>query len=147
MAKKSPKVEITARITMLDGQVIEGIALGNGDIPLPEDFDNSTREGFLRDFDALESSIISARDKATSSLAENYLKEASKEIGNRRSKNNRSRCPDRKGMLYCQWKSCLKPQTQGADPEPVCEQRSHGSVLRYELPECCRYSKQRVQSG
>ncbi len=78
MAKKSPKVEITARITMPDGQVIESVASGDGNIPLPKDFDNSTREGFLRDFDALESSIISARDKATSGLAENYLKEASK---------------------------------------------------------------------
>ena len=103
MAKKSPKVEITARITMPDGQVIEGIALGSGDIPLPENFDNSTREGFLRDFDALESSIISARDKATSSLAENYLKEVSKKTKNRRSKNDRSRRTHRKGMLYCQW--------------------------------------------
>ena len=78
MEKKSPKVEITARITMPDGQVIESVALGNGVIPLPEDFDNSTREGFLRDFDALESSIISARDKATSGLAENYFNEVSK---------------------------------------------------------------------
>ena len=88
---------------MPDGQVIEGIALGSGDIPLPENFDNSTREGFLRDFDALESSIISARDKATSSLAENYLKEVSKKTKNRRSKNDRSRRTHRKGMLYCQW--------------------------------------------
>ena len=78
MEKKSPKVEITARITMPDGQVIESVALSNGAIPLPEDFDNSTREGFLRDFDALESSIISARDKATSGLAENYFNEVSK---------------------------------------------------------------------
>ena len=68
MAKKSPKVEITARITMPDGQVIESVASGDGNIPLPKDFDNSTREGFLRDFDALESSIISARDKATSEI-------------------------------------------------------------------------------
>lgn len=83
MAKTSPKVEITARITLSDGQVIESVASGDGNIPLPEDFDNSTREDFLRDFDALESSIISARDKATSGLAENYLKASKK---NRKSK-------------------------------------------------------------
>ena len=104
MAKNKPKVEIMARITMPDGRVIESVALGDGDIPLPEDFDNSTREGFLRDFDALESNILSARDKATSNLAENYLKEVSKKKHkNRRSKNDRSRRTHRKGMLYCQW--------------------------------------------
>ena len=78
MAKKSPKVEITARITMPDGSVIESVACGDGTIPLPEDFDNSTREGFLRDFDALESSLVSARDKAVEGLAESYMMEASK---------------------------------------------------------------------
>lgn len=121
MKKKSPKVEITARITMPDGQVIESVALGNGAIPLPEDFDNSTREGFLRDFDALESSIISVRDKATSGLAENYLNEVSKKTENRSSKNNRSRRTNRKGMLYCQRKSRLQSKAQGADIEPVCK--------------------------
>ena len=89
MAKKDrPKIEITARITMPDGQVIEGVALGNGNIPYPKDFDNSTYEGFLRDFDALEKSIISARDKATTNLAENYMKEVSKK--NRKSKKDQT---------------------------------------------------------
>ncbi|MCR4908345.1 MAG: hypothetical protein K5985_05885 [Lachnospiraceae bacterium] len=78
MEKKSPKVEITARITMPDGRVIEGVASGDGTIPLPEDFDNSTRDGFLRDFDALENSLVSARDKAVKALAENYMEEVSK---------------------------------------------------------------------
>ena len=78
MTKKNPKVEITARITMPDGRVIESVASGDGTIPLPEDFDNSTRSGFLRDFDALEKSLVSARDKAVERLAENYMKEVSK---------------------------------------------------------------------
>lgn len=86
MAKKSPKVEITARITMPDGRVIEEVASGDGTIPLPEDFDNSTRAGFLRDFDALESSLMSARDKTVESLAESYMKEVSKK--NRKSEEN-----------------------------------------------------------
>ena len=86
MAKKSPKVEITARITMPDGRVIEGAASGDSTIPLPEDFDNSTRAGFLRDFDALESSLVSARDKAVENLAESYMKEVSKK--NRKTERN-----------------------------------------------------------
>ena len=103
MAKKSPKVEITARITMPDGRVIESVASGDGTIPLPEDFDNSTRSGFLRDFDALEKSLVSARDKAVERLAENYMKEVSKKTTKRNRTGNRSRCPDRKGELQCLW--------------------------------------------
>ena len=78
MANKGPKVEIIARITMPDGQAIEGSAIDDGQIPFPKDFDNGTCEGFLRDFDALERSIVSARDKAVSSLVENYMGKVSK---------------------------------------------------------------------
>lgn len=67
---------------MPDGRVIEGVASGDGTIPLPEDFDNSTRAGFLRDFDSLESSLVSARDKAVKALAENYMEEVSKKNRN-----------------------------------------------------------------
>lgn len=71
-------LEITAKITSKDGTVIEKkIRLADA-IPGFDDFDFSTREGFLRDFDTLERAIIKARNEVSEGLAEAYGEQLSK---------------------------------------------------------------------
>lgn len=79
MKEKKPAInaemmdlEITAKITAKDGTVIEKkIRLADA-IPGFDDFDVSTKEGFLRDFDTLERAIIKARNDVSEGLAEEY---------------------------------------------------------------------------
>ena len=51
---KKPVVEYTAKITLPNGEVIEKTVSTEGDFPSLEEFDLSTRDGLLRDFDLLE---------------------------------------------------------------------------------------------
>lgn len=73
-----PIVEFSARITLPDGQVIEKTVSTTGDFPSPEDFDLSTREGFLADFDALEKAVLEARNKIGEEISGEFLKDSSK---------------------------------------------------------------------
>lgn len=71
-------LEITAKITAKDGTVIEKkIRLADA-IPGFDDFDFSTKEGFLRDFDTLERAIIKARNEVSEGLTEAYGEHLSK---------------------------------------------------------------------
>ena len=72
-----PIVEFSARITLPDGQVIEKTVSTTGDFPSPEDFDLSTREGFLADFDALEKAVLEARNKIGEEISGEFLKNSS----------------------------------------------------------------------
>lgn len=75
------KVEFTARIIDDNGNVIgEQTSEGDG-IPTIEDFDLSTREGFLRDFDALEKAVLAARNQIGERITEEILGCASKKNG------------------------------------------------------------------
>lgn len=73
-----PVVEFSARITLPNGQVIEKTVTTTGDFPSPEDFDLSTREGFLADFDALEKAVLEARNKIGEEISNEFLKDSSK---------------------------------------------------------------------
>lgn len=73
-----PVVEFSARITFPNGQVIEKTVTTTGHFPSPEDFDLSTREGFLADFDALEKAVLEARNKIGEEISNEFLKDSSK---------------------------------------------------------------------
>ena len=71
-------LEITAKITTKDGTVIEKKVRLADAIPGFDDFDFSTREGFLRDFDTLERAILKARDEVSEGITEAYGEHLSK---------------------------------------------------------------------
>jgi len=78
MKDNKAKIEFIARITTADGRVIETTAEAPEGIPDLTDFDLSTEEGFLRDFDSLEQGLLAAGRQVEKQLASEYLEEASK---------------------------------------------------------------------
>ena len=82
-SKKMEKttLEFVARMTMPDGQVIERRVEADGGLLSPDDFDTSSKEGFLKSFDALEQSTLKARNRIAEDIAEAYLEEVSKKNG------------------------------------------------------------------
>ena len=75
---QKPVIEYIARITMPDGEVVEKSASTVGDFPSPEEFDLSTREGFLADFDLLEKAVLETSRKLNRKLSEEFLDSSSK---------------------------------------------------------------------
>lgn len=69
---------ITAKIIGKDGTVIEKEIRIDDALPDVRDFDLSTKEGFLRDFDQVERSMLSARGQLTEDITKEYLDTASK---------------------------------------------------------------------
>lgn len=61
---KKPVVEYTAKITLPNGEVIEKTVSTEGDFPSLEDFDLSTRDDLLHDFDLLEKNCPRNQQKA-----------------------------------------------------------------------------------
>jgi len=75
------KVKFTAEIIDDNGNTI-GTRTSEADgIPSLEQSDLSTRDGFLRDFDAMEKAILKARDQIDGDIAEEILTDASKKNG------------------------------------------------------------------
>ena len=72
------KIEFTAKITGPDGRVIEKTVTTIKELPTPEAFDLSTKEGFLADMDMLEKAILEARNAIGSEIAEGFLDDAIK---------------------------------------------------------------------
>ena len=72
------KLEFVARITMPGGKVIERRVDAGDGIPKPDDFDTSSKEGFLESFDALEKVTLEARNRIAKDIADAYLEEVSK---------------------------------------------------------------------
>jgi len=72
------KLEFVARITMPGGKVIERRVDADDGIPAPDDFDTSSKEGFLESFDALEKVTLDARNRIAKDIADAYLEEVSK---------------------------------------------------------------------
>ena len=72
------KLEFIARITMPDGKVIERRVDADDRIPAPDDFDISSKEGFLESFDVLEKVTLEARNKIAEDITAAYLEELSK---------------------------------------------------------------------
>lgn len=75
---KKPVVEYTAKITLPNGEVIEKTVSTVGDFPSLEDFDLSTREGFLEDFDHLEKAILNTSRNLNSEISKEFLAASSK---------------------------------------------------------------------
>lgn len=76
--KKKPVVEYTAKITLPNGEVIEKTVSTEGSFPSLEDFDLSTREGFLQDFDLLEKAVLETSRKLNGELSREFLEASSK---------------------------------------------------------------------
>ena len=72
------KLEFVAKITMPDGKIIERTVLADDVIPAPNDFDTSSKDGFLESFDVLEKAALKARNTIASDITEAYLEEVSK---------------------------------------------------------------------
>lgn len=95
------RVKMTAEIIDDDGTVIGRRTSEAEGIPAAETFDLSTREGFLRDFDALERAVLQARNEIGEEIAEEILEAASKKRGST-GKNGRGRIgirPDPSGFV------------------------------------------------
>ena len=75
---KKPVVEYTAKITLPNGEVIEKTVSTEGDFPSLEEFDLSTRDGLLRDFDLLEKTVLETSRKFNGELSREYLDASSK---------------------------------------------------------------------
>jgi len=78
------KLEFIARITTPDGKVIERTVEADGGIPTLDDFDMSSKEGFLKSFDAYEKSALEARNRVGEEITTEYLSEVSKKNGGKR---------------------------------------------------------------
>jgi hypothetical protein len=72
------KLEFVARITMPDGKVIERRVDADNKIPAPDDFDISSKDGFLESFDVLEKVTLEARNRIAEDITKAYLEEVSK---------------------------------------------------------------------
>lgn len=108
---KKPVVEYTAKITLPNGEVIEKTVSAVGTFPSLEDFDLSTRDGFLKDFDLLEKTVLETSRKLNGELSREYLDVSSKK--NRKQKQGQLRWnqnPD--GLPYVFMARLLIPYSQ-----------------------------------
>lgn len=75
---KKPVVEYTAKITLPNGEVIEKSVSTVGDFPSLEEFDLSTRDGFLQDFDHFEKAVLETSRKLNGEISKEFLDASSK---------------------------------------------------------------------
>lgn len=75
---KKPVVEYTAKITLPNGEIIEKTVSAEGEFPFPEDFDLSTREGLLHDFNLFEKVVLESSRKLNGELTSELFDAASK---------------------------------------------------------------------
>lgn len=75
---KKPVIEYTAKITLPNGEVIEKTVSTEGAFPSLEDFDLSTRDGLLHDFDLLEKTVLETSRKLNRELSREFLDASSK---------------------------------------------------------------------
>ncbi len=78
------KLEFIARITTPDGKVIERSVKAPEGIPTPNDFDMSSKHGFLESFDAYEQAALKARNQICEDITQEYLAEVSKKNGGKK---------------------------------------------------------------
>ncbi len=76
------KVKFTAEIIDGDGNIIGSRTNKADDIPSLDEFDLSTGNGFLRDFNAMEQEILRVRDQTDGDIAEEIPGNASKKTEN-----------------------------------------------------------------
>ncbi len=78
------RLEFIARITTPDGNVIERSVKAPEGIPTPDDFDMSSKHGFLESFDAYEQAALKARNQICGDITQEYLAEVSKKNGGKK---------------------------------------------------------------
>ena len=76
------KLEFVAKITMPDGKVVERKVDADNSIPTPDDFDTSSKDGFLESFDILEKATLEVRNRIAENITEAYLEEVAKKTSN-----------------------------------------------------------------
>lgn len=77
--KSGPAVEFVVRVTQEDGTIVEkAVQTSSEMLPAPEDFDIMTKEGFLRDFDKVETFLLQARDQFTDAAFDAYMQTVKK---------------------------------------------------------------------
>ena len=76
--KQRMDLVLTAKVVSKDGQIIEKEIRIEDALPDINDFDLSTKDGFLSDFHEVEKSLLQARGMLTEELVKDYLEEASK---------------------------------------------------------------------
>lgn len=67
------KVRFTAEIIDNNGNVVGKRTSEEEGIPSMEEFDLSTRDGFLRDFDLLEKAVLKARNQIGADITDELL--------------------------------------------------------------------------
>lgn len=102
---KKPVVEYTAKITLPNGEIIERTVSTEGAFPSLEDFNLSSREGFLQDFDLLEKTVLETSRKLNGELSREYLEASSKKTGSE-SKGDFIGCGIRPHQVSCAWQVC-----------------------------------------
>ena len=76
---KTTKIRFTAEIESPDGSIVQRtVEVDSKDLPSMKDFDLSTKEGFLNDFDKLEKAVLEGRNKIGEEIANAYLEESGK---------------------------------------------------------------------
>ncbi len=75
------KVRFIAEVIDDNGNVIGTRACEENGIPSLDGFDLSTREGFLKDFDTLEKTVLKARNQIGADVTNEILDIASKKNG------------------------------------------------------------------
>lgn len=134
---QKPVIEYIARITMPDGEVVEKSASTVGDFPSPEEFDLSTREGFLADFDLLEKAVLETSRKLNRKLSEEFLDSSSKKKRTRKA--NHIRFRGRSYFLFRIWNARGFLAAKGTRPFPVFFRDCLLYLCKNKLPGCHRY--------
>jgi hypothetical protein len=85
---KTTKIRFTAEIESPDGSIVQRtVEVDSKDLPSMKDFDLSTKEGFLNDFDKLEKAVLEGRNKIGEEIANAYLEESGKKKSSKNPKN------------------------------------------------------------
>lgn len=84
---KTTKIRFTAEVESPDGGFTRTVEVSSDEIPALKDFDLSTKEGFLRDFDKLEKAVLNGRNQIGKEVAEGFLDEAGKKNRSAKEKN------------------------------------------------------------
>ena len=74
------KVKFTAEIIDDNGNVVGKRTSEEEGIPSMEEFDLSTRDGFLRDFDLLEKAVLKARNQIGADITDELLDSTLKKL-------------------------------------------------------------------
>ncbi len=132
------KVKYTAEIVDDSGKVI-GIRTSEADgIPSVDSFDLSTREGFLRDFDAMEKAILKARTELDEDVAEEILSSTAKKAGIKQRKENRGRVGAWANLCAVLWGHGIHNAAQRKDSESGIPDLVGQGMYKSELPESHR---------